>query len=409
LRRYDEHLLRPMGSHRKMKILQIFNRYSYYGGEEGWVKTIANALRSHHHIQNLYGSTETMLGTTFFSKAVAPLKAIWNWDAFDKVIELQNVEKFDLWIVHNVFPGLSPAIYDAARKLDVPVLQYLHNYRFGCINGFLLNHGKPCTLCLSGSFLPAVQTRCWHESRVACATMGISMTCLRTAGVLQQVAHWVAISHAQKAIHTRIGIPAEKISVLHHFYDQPVMRADRPGRDVLFVGRLSQEKGVETLIDAWKQAGIRDRDLVIAGEGPMQPQLEERARSVPNIRFTGFLKTEELEQAWLNAAVSVVPSIWEEPFGRVVLESWGHGVPVLAARIGALPELTEKGDTGWLFDPTSSESLSQALRTVLADESALAAAAAKCHEAVSKFSKENWITAMNTILESVKAGAGGER
>jgi glycosyltransferase involved in cell wall biosynthesis len=301
-----------------------------------------------------------------------------------------------------VFPGLSPAIYDAAHKTGAAVVQYLHNYRFGCINGFLLNHGKPCSRCQNGNFIPAVVTNCWRDSRAASAIMGISLGRLRASGVLQEVAHWIAVSHAQKAVQVQFGIPAEKISVLHHFHNEPTQGASQSGRDVLFLGRLSPEKGVDLLIRAWQEADIRDRALVIVGDGPMLPMLQKLARPNSNIRFEGFLKGEALEQRWLQTAISVVPSIWEEPFGRIVLESWAHGVPVLAARIGALPELIGKGGAGWQFEPHSIGSLAAALRSVLSEESGLSTAAAQCHAALAKFSKEDWLAKINAIFESVK-------
>ena len=388
-----------------MKILQVFNSYLQFGGEEAAVDDIGEALRRHHEVDDFYGSSSEMLGRTWIDKVQAPFKAIWNWNAFEKLRRLQADRQFDVWLVHNVFPGLSPAVYDAARLSGVPIVQYLHNYRFGCVNGFLLNHGEPCVRCLNGNFLPAVRTRCWRESRLACATMAISLSRLRGVGVFSQVAHWIAISHVQKEIHTRFGILGGRITVLYHYYRGPSRSRTGRARDVLFVGRLSPEKGVQILIDAWKKTGIRDRFLWIVGEGPFRGHLEELAGSCPNIRFAGLMRGEELSQRWLNAAVTVVPSIWEEPFGRVLIESWAHGVPVVAARIGALPELIGLTSAGWLFEAGSSASLAELLRGVLSDESANSTVAAKCHEAVSKFSEEDWLSRIEVILEQAINGS----
>jgi glycosyltransferase involved in cell wall biosynthesis len=385
-----------------MKILQIFSRYQQFGGEESSVKDIGDALRSRHKLEVFSGSTKEMMGKGLFGKIRAPMKAIWNRQVYKKLSEIQAVQRFDLWLVHNVFPGLSPAVYDAARVADVPVVQYLHNYRFACVNGFLLNHGEPCVRCLNGNFFPAVQTRCWHESRIAGATMGVSLVRLRTVGVFEQVAHWIAISQAQKTIHTRIGIPEQKISVLYHFYDGPKFNDRGPGRDVLFVGRLSTEKGVAILIDAWLRSGITDRCLWIVGDGPIRAELEARAGRRSNIQFAGFLRGDQLRERWLNAAVAVVPSVWEEAFGRVLIESWAHGVPVLAARSGALPELVGATGAGWLFDPQSPADLAHALRSVLMNEAVLLKVAAKCREAISKFSREKWLTAIEGVLNCAK-------
>jgi glycosyltransferase involved in cell wall biosynthesis len=386
-----------------MRILQIFSRYRQFGGEEASVRNIREALRSRHKLEVFFGSTAEMLGKGAFDTIRAPLKVIWNREVYRKLRAMQAAQGFDIWLVHNVFPGLSPAVYDAARLMDVPVVQYLHNYRFACVNGFLLNHGEPCVRCLNGNFFPAVQTRCWHESRIACGTMGVSLVRLRTVGVFKQMAHWIAISQAQKAIHVRIGIPEEKISVLHHFYDGPKFNDRVLGRDVLFVGRLSPEKGAAILVDAWLQSGINDRRLWIVGDGPIRAELEATARNRPDIIFAGFLSGDQLRERWLNAALTVVPSIWEEAFGRILIESWAHGVPVLAARIGALPELVGATGAGWLFEPSSPTNLAYALRSILTDETAFLTVAAKCREAASRFSKEKWLTAIEGILDVARS------
>jgi glycosyltransferase involved in cell wall biosynthesis len=220
------------------------------------------------------------------------------------------------------------------------------------------------------------------------------------------VAHWIAISRAQREIHIQFGIPGERTTVLYHCYRGPLLSRALRGRDVLFVGRLSPEKGVEILIEAWRKMAIRDRLLWIVGDGPLRGQLEELAQSCPNIRFTGPLHGEQLSERWLSAAISVVPSIWEEPFGRVLTESWAHGVPVVAARIGALPELIELAGAGWLFDAGSSTSLANVLQRLLSDESAISTVAAKCHETVSKFSEEDWLDRIDVILERVQGSIG---
>jgi glycosyltransferase involved in cell wall biosynthesis len=388
-----------------VKILQIFSRYEQFGGEEACVQEMETALRTRHEVLTSYGSTKELLGVGLVDKIQAPLKAIWNRNAFLLLRKLQLAEKFDVWLVHNVFPGLSPAVYDAARECRVPVVQYLHNYRFTCVNGLLLNHGELCFRCLNGNFLPAVQTRCWRESSVAGAVMGISLFRLRVVGVFRQVAHWIAISHAQKSIHVRIGIPEEKISVLYHFYGGPKTHHQGHGGDVLFLGRISPEKGVRLLVDAWLDEKIEDRRLWIVGDGPIRGELEQRARNCANIKFTGFLTGQALESVWREAALAIVPSLWEETFGRVLIESWAHGVPVLAARIGALPELIESTGAGWLFDPGSSSSLRQKLRFLLTDPAALFTVAARCGTAVASFSREDWWTRIEQILQKVTGTA----
>ena len=315
-----------------MKILQVFSRYEQFGGEEASVRQIGAAIRTKYEVLPFYSLTRRCWVKASSVKSRAPLKAIWNGKVFRSLRQLQATEQFDVWLIHNVFPGVSPAVYDAARVCRVPVIQYLHNYRFTCVNGLLLNHGEPCLRCLNGNFWPAVQTHCWRESRVACAAMGVSLVRLRAVGVFRQIAHWIAISHAQKRIHTRIGIPEGKISVLHHCYDGPQTQGQAHGDDVLFVGRLSPEKGVRLLVDAWLEEKIEDRCLWIVGEGPIRGELEQRARNCANIKFTGFLNGPELEAVWHKAALTVVPSVWRNPLaessssrGRTAYRSWRPG------------------------------------------------------------------------------------
>jgi glycosyltransferase involved in cell wall biosynthesis len=385
-----------------MRILQIFNRYDQFGGEEAAVLEIESALRTKHEVQTFFGSTREMMGVGLAGQLQAPFKAIWNDQAFGRLKAVQKRERFDIWMVHNVFPGLSPSVYDAAKSSRVPVIQYLHNYRFACINGFLLNHGEPCQRCLNGNFLPAVQTRCWQESRLACAAMAISITRLRAVGVFRRVAHWIAVSQAQKAIHVRIGIPEENISVIYHFFDGKFSPQPTEGSDVLFIGRLSPEKGVDRLVEAWLEFPVQRRRLVVVGDGPLRQKLQSRAAGRADIEFTGFLKGDELRAVRRRAALTVVPSIWEEAFGRVLIESWAHGIPVLAARIGALPELVEATDAGWLFDPKKPGDLINNLHALCDDPALLKKAAACCAAASVRFSRTHWFEQIETVLDTVR-------
>src|SRR5438309_8731313 len=125
-----------------MKILQIFSRYRQIGGEEMMVRQIGDCLRKQHELDQFFGSTAEMVGNSFRERLLAPLKAIHNWTAARSLKLSQQKRKYDIWLVHTVFPGLSPSVYQTAQELDVPVVQYLHNFRMSCVNGFFLNHGE---------------------------------------------------------------------------------------------------------------------------------------------------------------------------------------------------------------------------------------------------------------------------
>ena len=333
------------------KILQIFSRYEYYGGEESSVYRIGDALQQLCEVEYFLASTAEFLNTGALKKATIPARIFYNPEVLRRLRRFQGIGRFNLWQIHNVFPAMSPAVYTEAFKLGIPIVHYLHNYRFGCTNGFLLNHGSPCQKCIKGNFWPAVMNKSWHESRVASGAMGAVLNHVRRIGVFDKVAGWIAISHAQKALHVEMGIPEDRISVIHHFHEKKGMPPKpNPNGHALFIGRLSPEKGVDQLLEAWKILGRKDKQLLIVGEGPEMPKLQAyvKQHQLSNVIFTGFLEPKAQTEVWAQAAFSVVPSIWEEPFGMVVLESWGNARPVIGYNIGALPELITDQETGLL-------------------------------------------------------------
>ena len=348
----------------RLNILQMFSRYEFYGGEEGSVYRIGDALQDDFNVEYLLASSKEMMALPVYRKFLWPVSIFHNKSIAQKLERYQKIGRFDLWQVHNVFPAMSPVVYKKAFEWGVPMVHFLHNYRFGCTNGFLLNHGKPCEKCIHGNFLPAIFLKSWHDSRIASGAMGAVLAYTRYLHVFDRVNRWIAISHSQKQKHVEMGIPADKIDVIYHFFEtQSPPLPPVPDGYAMFIGRLSKEKGVANLLDAWKILDRPDRRLVILGEGPELPELKRQAEALglANVRFEGFKHVSQQREMWAGAAFSVVPSIWLEPFGMVVLESWAKGRAVVGHRIGALPELIEDGRTGYLADPARPEDLAAAM------------------------------------------------
>ncbi|MBV9672408.1 MAG: glycosyltransferase family 4 protein [Verrucomicrobia bacterium] len=353
-----------------MRILSVFSKYQFFGGEEAAVARIGAALSKHHEMAFFDGSTSDMLGTSPLDRMLAPLKVIHNWQVSRTIRLKQKQKPFDLWLVHNVFPGFSPSLYGVARNLGVPIVQYLHSYRLSCANGFFFNHGELCTRCINGNFTYAFRTACWKDSRAASGVMGLALTRVRAMDVYRQVRRWIAISHAQKQLYEKMGVPAEKISVIHHFVPEPA--APPPFKEngaVLFLGRLSKEKGAHVLLEAWKKFNHPTRRLMIAGEGPEEESLKKYAQqnSLRNIEFVGFVTEKQQRELWADVAVMVVPSVWYETFGMVVLEAWSNARPIIVSRIGSLPELVQDDVTGKIFAVGDAASLASALNDTFAN------------------------------------------
>ena len=393
----------------RLRILQVFNRYIHPGGEENSVYRIGDALQEVHDVEYFLGSTQELLGNNMASRLFSPVGAFYNIRAARRLKRYQAVGRFDIWQIHNVLPGLSPAVYQVAFSLGVPVVHFLHNYRMGCVNGLFLNHGSPCERCIHGSFWPAFRTGCWHNSRLISGAMALITLRIRQLGTFHKVSAWVALSQIQKEKHIQIGLPKDKIHIVPHFY-QPKWPAPPPcaDGDVLFLGRLSPEKGVAQLLYAWKLVRALDRKLMIAGDGPELLALRGLSRNLglTNVEFLGFLKPDSQREIWAKTAFSVIPSIMNDSFPLSFLESWANARPFVANRIGALAEVVEEGRNGLLAEPFSPESLAAGIRALLADSGRCIAMGAEGREKIlGEFNKSLWLKRMNNIYKQILPGA----
>ena len=390
---------------RRLRILQIFSRYIHFGGEESSVSRIGDALQEKHVLVNFMGSTEDLLGDGLASKVALPFRVFHNFQAVVRLRQVQKSGNFDLWQIHNALPGLSPSVYQTAFDLKVPVVHYLHNYRMGCTNGFFLNHGQPCERCLGGNFWPAFQTACWRNSRLISGFMGLILRRVRSVGTLQNVAAWVALSPAQRSKHIAMGIPQDRIHVVPHFYEP---KGDSippcPNGNVLFLGRLSPEKGVDHLLRAWELVQSKGRKLIIAGDGPEKERLQNQARELglADVEFVGFLDREQQRAVWAKTAFSVIPSIWSEPFPLTFLESWTQDRTFVANRLGAMAEVVTEGKDGLLAEPFSSESLSSKIQQLINQpELCTMMGSAGKGRILNEFNRTLWLSRIEAIYQKV--------
>jgi glycosyltransferase involved in cell wall biosynthesis len=390
---------------RRLQILQIFNRYLQYGGEEGSITRIGDAIQQIHDVDYFFYSTSQLAGESLWSKLQIPWKSYHNEEVAVGLKRMQAKGHYDAWQIHNVFPAMSPVVYELALKWKMPIIHYLHNYRFSCVNGFFLNHGKPCQRCLSGNFWPAFQTACWRNNRLESGWMGLITHRIREMPLFEKIFRWVAISEAQKREHMRMGIPPERIKVIHHFLepDSPPLPPSHSAT-AIFVGRLSLEKGVDRLLAAWKIIGGGERKLLIMGEGPERAHLERLAQGMKGVHFVGFVAKEQQKKYWQEALFSVVPSIWLEPFGMTVLESWANGRPVVAHAIGALPELVRDGIDGFLTDPESVAALAEKLDCLLSNpQQAQVMGWSGRQHLEDKFNQKRWLKEIASIYDELLA------
>jgi glycosyltransferase involved in cell wall biosynthesis len=351
------------------RILRLFSRYQQYGGEEAVAKRIHQALAEVMDADWFESSTGMLLGSSFSSKLAAPWKVIHNAAVVANLRKLQERNQYCAWEIHNVFPALSPSVYQVAFDLGIPVVHFLHNYRLSCVNGSFLNHGEPCERCIKGNFLPAVQTICWRDSRLACGFMSMALARVRRLKVFERVSAWIALSQAQKALHLKMGLPDRTLHVVPHFLEFSRAEVSTLPKDgyALFLGRLSPEKGVANLLYAWTKLKTPGARLVIAGTGSEEGRLRQIIveNKLHNVELRGFVDSAQHRDLWANAKFLIVPSIWHEPFGLVALEGLAHGRPLVISNLGSLSEIA--ADSGLVVDPWSAEEIADACDRLFSD------------------------------------------
>jgi glycosyltransferase involved in cell wall biosynthesis len=290
----------------------------------------------------------------------AGLGAIWSRRAVDHVRTLVARSRPDIVHCHNLFPALSPAVIRAAHGV-APVVMTLHNYRLECLPATLFRDGNICEDCLGRTPWPGVLHRCYQSSFAGSTALASSLVLHKGIGSFRKIRLYIAISEFVRRKHIEGGLSPDLIIVKPHFAWR-VKRREGAGTYFLFLGRLSAEKGVDTLLRAWRQIQAK---LLIVGDGPEGGRLRSIAPS--NAEFRGAVEPDEVPRLLRHARALLVPSTHHEGAGKVVLEAYAAGVPVLASRVGALPESVRDCVTGLLLPPSDTNAWTQAAQRLLED------------------------------------------
>jgi glycosyltransferase involved in cell wall biosynthesis len=347
-------------------ILQIFNKYKFPGGEEASVLRVAGTLEKHHKVVRCYFESSAWFDDSRpFAQVRQAFAMFYNPVAIRRVMSLIEKEKPDLIIIHNIFPICSFGMLWKIVRLPIPVVQYIHNFRPFSVNGYSWGKGRILTKGFHLNFLPEILAGSWQDSQLKTAWYAIIILCSHFTGCYKRISGWLAISEFMKEKFVSGGIDPEKITVLRHSWDslsddeylrrrkQMDVNGTMPTPTFLFMGRISQEKGVLTLVDAWK-AISRDNpsaQLIVCGSGPLEDWLQGQADEIPSLQFLGHVGGEKKQKLLAECLAVVVPSVWWEPLGIVVYEAYDNGKPVLAAASGGLTETVLDGITGLLHQP----------------------------------------------------------
>ncbi len=353
-----------------MKVLRVHNHYQQAGGESAVEQAERELLRRAGHevvVYERHNDEIAALGPLGRAKVAA--EAVWSTRTHRELKALLARERPDVAHFTNTFPLISPSAHAACRAAGVPVVQSLHNYRLVCPGANLSRAGRPCEDCLAGSLWSGVRHRCYRGSRAASASVATLLAVHRARGTWQRdVAAFIALCEFSRSRLVAGGLPAERIRVIPNFTEPDPGPRRGSGEYALYAGRLSPEKGVDTLVRAWAALGD-EVPLRIAGDGPERAALESAVTQagLQGVHFLGALPRPRLLEALQRARFLVLPSRVYENFPLVIAEAFACGVPVLASRLGAMAELVEDGRTGRHFTPGDPRSLAEAVRDTWRD------------------------------------------
>jgi glycosyltransferase involved in cell wall biosynthesis len=367
-------------SARRLRILVVHN---YYGsaapsGENSAVDAeIAMLRRAGHEVLTFTRQSDEIRDDGWRGLFHGGLTVTWN------AVELLRFRKRlrelrpDIVHVHNTFPLISPAVFWVMRSVAASVMT-LHNYRIYCASALLLRDGSVCTRCLDESSVrSALRYGCYRQSRIATLPLAQSIAVHRALGTWRsRVDAFIAVTEFQRDTMVAAGLPSSRMHVKPNFFSgSPAVVDWQDRRDVvLYVGRLTPEKGVEYVIRAWLEMGASAPPLRVVGEGPLREALERLAQSrgAAKIEFLGGIAPEFVVRELSVAKLLLVPSIWFEGFPLVLQEAFAVGTPSAVSNLGSLPTIVQDGSNGLVFEPRSPKAIVELIGRVWGDEALLA-------------------------------------
>ncbi len=355
-----------------MKVLIVHNKYAIPGrgsGEEVNIENISNLLRQNGHSVTTYYESSLDIETLFLGKVRMFFSGIYNFFQYSKFLRFLRSDRPDVVLIQNLYPKLSPAILDACRKSDLPVVMRVPNYRLVCPTGLMLRENKGCDTCLGGREYMCAVHNC-EDNIFKSFGYALRGYIANKRGVFKDnVSCFLVLTQFAKDILVRAGYDSNKIRVLSGLSTSRAMLNVQSGstsndKFIGFVGRISQEKGIELLF----QAAKLNPDIAFKCAGAFEVNSALLRDVPPNVKMLGHLNSEELTNFYSAASFLVVPSLCYEGLPSVCLEAMQFRKAVLCSDIGGLSEVVKNRETGLLFRPNSLSDLSDKLRELWINE-----------------------------------------
>ncbi|PKQ69351.1 glycosyltransferase family 4 protein [Raineya orbicola] len=340
-----------------MKVLQIHNRYTKKGGEDGVVEAEKNLLLSYKHsVEQLFFENSQIQG---FEKIKIFYKSIYNTQAQSILREKIRTFQPDIIHLHNLFYVASPAVLFEAQRQKIPLVQTIHNFRLICAGSLLMREGKVCEICTNKTFpIAGIKHKCFQNSAIKSAQLTMVTGLHKLLGTWKnKVDAYITLTDfvKKKLIYSSLHLPDEKIFIKPNFVqDKGFASIEQRQGFFLFVGRLSQEKGIQTLLDATK---LHNFKLEIIGGGELENLVREYALSNPNIVYHGFQGQDFIFAKMKECKALLFPSVWYENMPLTILEAFSTGTPVIISDIDNLNEIVTNHYNGLHFRTGESQDL----------------------------------------------------
>lgn len=336
----------------KKKILMVHNYYQIGGGEHTVFNNELELLKKNGHKVLEYTRNNDELNKNKFKLLMLPFSTIWSFKTYKEVKKIIRDNNIDIVHCHNTFPLISPSVYYAARKCNIPVIQTIHNFRFICPNALLYRNNKVCKDCIkSSSFKPAIKNKCYRKSKIQTTIVSLMLMIHRLLGTYKKINYIFLTDFNKNMFNKLININDSNIFVKPNFVNDKLIRikAKSPKEKFVFIGRLDHNKGITKLIEYWNELSL-DFELHIYGDGELKKFVEEACRKNEKLKYYGFRSHNEIFEDLSEAYALIFPSALYEGFPMTITESMGIGKPIISSNIGNQQSIVANSKGGTLFE-----------------------------------------------------------
>jgi len=348
-------------------ILMVHNYYQSHApsGEDGVFYEDEKLLRSKGHKVKLFTRhSDAIKEFSPLKKTALMWQITWSRGSYRAIEEIIKLEKPDIVHVCNTFPLISPSVYYACHKYGIPVVQTVQNYRLFCASGIFFRGNNVCEECIEHSNIRAIKYGCYRNSRIQTIPLVLMHQVHKWLNTwTNYVDVYVAATEFSRQKLIQGGLPAERVAVKPNFFLSIPESSYSCENYAVFFGRLSVEKGVRTLLSAWRQ--LHDIPLKIVGDGVLREEVISATKNSSSIEFLGFRPHDQCLELLKQAMFLVMPSEWYEGFPMTIREAYAYGKPVIASRMGAMAEIVSDGRMGLLFDPGNPDDLAAKVRWLI--------------------------------------------